>query len=193
MSVKNFDSFFNKVWPQLDVNNDGNIDNQDKLEMEKQNNKNLSLYLKLEDALDNVSISKLDFEKACNNSYNIDDCINNLKNKNIPNNTKQSFGLTDTNTSINTTENEDNENSSYDISFKTKQVIEKFFGNKYEIKPSLINKDSKFFEIHTEDSTGFLCVYQTGDFELNISEKENTIKSLFTYDKEGNLKKRTKY
>ena len=112
MGIDNFSNFFNKIWTQLDVNNDGSINNQDKTEMEAQNSENLSIYTKLENTLGNVNVSKNDYEEACEGVYDIDGVINNLKKKNVTNGAKQEMGLVSV-TQVPTQEDNSNEENDY--------------------------------------------------------------------------------
>ena len=106
--------FINELWNTLDANNDGVFNNKDKCEIEKQNNSNLSIYTKFENELGDVSITKTDCESACENAYNIDDVIKNLKNKNILNENKPAIGLISADiteqTENNTVEKRDSQN-----------------------------------------------------------------------------------
>ena len=94
MNVEQIKSkFINELWVTLDINKDGVIDNNDKTEIKKQNSNSFSIYTKFENALGDVSITQIDYENACENAYNIDDIINNLKKKNSINGNRSVLGL----------------------------------------------------------------------------------------------------
>ena len=82
-----------RLWEQLDLNTDGFINNSDKIQAQNCN-KDISIYLRIEESLGKTLITKHDFYIACNNANNVEDLINNLKKQNVTHNNKNAFGIT---------------------------------------------------------------------------------------------------
>lgn len=173
MGIENFNNFFNKIWTQLDINKDGSINNQDKVAMEAQNSDNLSIYTKFANALGNVNVSKNDYEEACENAYNVDDVINNLKLKNSLNGKKQNFGLVPADL---TTTQDDN-----------MEILSEY--NDEDGSYNVINiwRNEQGRIIRKKDNNGTLLYeYDENGETINTKQLDNRNRIIYESDKDGN-------
>lgn len=178
MNVEQIKSkFINELWTTLDANNDGVIDKNDKTEIKKQNSNSLSIYTKFENALGNVSITQIDYENACENAYNIDDIINNLKKKNALNGNRPVLGLDST-----------------EISEQTYNVIEKRDSQDRLIYEREEDGTEHFYEYNDDGTEKSTIKYADGSVNITIRDKfgraiyrEDSDKKInITYDSDNN-------
>ena len=178
MNVEQIKSkFINELWATLDANKDGVIDKNDKTEIKKHNSSSFSIYTKFENALGDVSITQIDYENACENAYNIDDIINNLKKKNTMNGNRPVLGLV-----------------SAEISEQTNNVSEKRDSQDRLIYEREEDGTEHFYKYNDDGTEKSTIKYADGSVNITIRDKfgraiyrEDSDKKIhITYDNDNN-------